>query len=76
MITFIPRETTEALFSDVREDQFFVCSRGNLCQKDNDSQFIVIANHEGVPMASSISCDEDMPIRRTLGHVERIRFEP
>lgn len=64
----------ELTLKDVAENQFFVCVDGYLCQKVYACAYTTIADNEGDPSCSHLTCDEDMPINRILPRVEKIEF--
>jgi len=80
MIKFITEEPTPAQleFRDVKEDQFFVNYRGNLCQKISDDQYNIIADKNGVPLgciATRVDEDRrDLFVQRILPTITRIEF--
>lgn len=65
----------EPIFSDVRDEQFFVNSDLQLCQKVGQNCYNIIADTNGAPLA--IYCDEietSVPITRILPKVTKINF--
>jgi hypothetical protein len=55
-------------FSDVKENQFFICRRGRLCQKIGFDRYNVITNSDGLPYS-------DRGVTLVSDSVERILFE-
>lgn len=64
----------ELTLSDVEENQFFVCVDGYLCQKVYEYAYNTIADDDGGPSCSYLTCEADMPIKRLLPIVEKIEF--
>jgi hypothetical protein len=68
-------ELKKLTFADVQQNQFFVDSDGDLCQKYVEDSYFVIASNAGTPSAMYIECvDKSKPIRRILPIVEMIEF--
>jgi hypothetical protein len=67
-------ENKELTLKDVEENQFFVCADGYLCQKVYECGYNTIADDEGGPSCSHLTCEADMPIKRLLPIVEKIEF--
>lgn len=78
MITFYSEPTKQDIlcFSDVEEDQFFICGKGQLCQKVGWSTYIIIARSDGFPHAD-IKHDvvQKEKIARILPKVTKISWE-
>jgi hypothetical protein len=68
------KKDEQLTLDDVKEDQFFICADGYLCQKIDENAYNTIADEEGNPSCRNLDCDYNMPINRILPCVEKIEF--
>lgn len=76
-IQFFPKEeyAKTPVFEDVDEDQFFVNSEGQLCQKVDNDTYNIVADSDGEPFANHIkNVDTDEEIKRICPSVNKIEF--
>jgi hypothetical protein len=75
-ITLFPNQNTD-FFALVKNNQFFICPDGNLCQKISYTSYQRIADNNGVPYAQSITLTGDAGnwlINKILPEVTCIKF--
>lgn len=69
------QEEKKITFNDVKENQFFICHQGRLCQKVTKTSAYIIADEKGKPNADRYSSlHEYLEINLILPEVERIEF--
>jgi hypothetical protein len=70
------KETEKQLkFGDVEEDQFFVNTNGNLCQKSSSDVYTTIASKYGKPMSKTeYVVDYNTKIQKIFPKVTKIEF--
>jgi hypothetical protein len=75
-INFTAEQNSKTLtFGEVMEDQFFVNKDGLFCQKVSSDFYTIIADEEGIPMASFYdNVTREEKIKRLLPEVTKINF--
>jgi hypothetical protein len=75
MIRFIEKPCVDLSLSNVKIDQFFICTEGFLCQKVHNTAYITIATALGTPCAGMTSdVLPSMTIKKILPEIEWIEF--
>lgn len=77
MIKFVTDGTdlSNPVFEDVEEDQFFIDSGGDFCQKSSDDSYNTIADSDGSPSGYTVNnVNSDQPVFRILPRVMKIEL--
>ena len=69
-----PAEEKSSTYNCVEINQFFVTVDGELCQKIDDSSYIMVATKDGTPFADYYSNTYGFIIKRILPKVAKIEF--